>query len=128
MGMPINLAVFGRQMLIRHVIIGFVNDQATRIRMMAEYGSASRCRKKRLRQLWAGRIVIQDGRENAGLEAADDSRRVRRIHQPLCNQSLNNGVLLRFRQVLAVLETGIRILQCVEGFFSELVVLKAGRL
>jgi hypothetical protein len=58
-GLSIHCAVLVRKILIRGVVIGFVDHQAARIRVVASKHTAG-CREKRLRKLRAGTAVVDD--------------------------------------------------------------------
>ena len=92
----INLAIFCGKVNVRHIVVGFVDDEPAGIRMMAEDRGASRSGEKRLRKLWAGGAVVEHRWENSGFQAAVDGGAVGGIYKALADEGLDDSVFLRF--------------------------------
>src|SRR5579872_7383047 len=95
--MPIYLAIFIGQVDIGSVVVGFMHRQSAGIRMMpASYAAGSG--KEPLRQVRAGAAIVQQGREDTGLESARNAGAIGRIDQPRADQALQNAVFIRVRE------------------------------
>ena len=80
---------------------------------------AARRSAEELRQMRAGGAVIKDGRKHAGVHATGDRRGVGRIDQALGQQLGHDRLLVRGREVGAVPDAGVGIVERVQRLRLE---------
>src|SRR5438876_2655200 len=103
-----------------------MDNQPAGVRVMPNDGRTTRSREKDLRKLGTGRAIVPYRRKDSGLDATRDGGCVRRIDQPLRDQSCDNRILLRFAQVGAMANAGVS--ERVQGLLAQRCILDTGRL
>src|SRR5437660_8679631 len=118
----INLAIFMGEVYIGSIVICLMDRKAAGIRVMP-MESAAWCREKRLRQMRARAPIIQYGWEYARLKTTGEIGTIIGIDQSCCDEILQDLVLVCIGKPCTMLNTRVRISNCVECFPAKVTIL-----
>src|SRR5262249_22645633 len=118
-GMSIDFAVLMGKVHVGRIVVGLVNRQSARIRMMSVEDAAG-SGKKSLRKMRAGASLAQHRRKNAGFQSAGKGGAIVHVDQARGDEILQNLVLVAISESCPVLNAGVRVADCVKRLLAKL--------